>query len=74
MVEAPRGRTLSSAVCYQDPKEAVLWLEAAFGFDQAMMLLDAEGQLAPNFEDDILKAALVAKDGAVVHPALKGQS
>ncbi|MEI9963531.1 MAG: VOC family protein [Caulobacteraceae bacterium] len=46
MVEAPQCRTLSSAVCYQDPKAAVLWLEAAFGFEQAMMLMDAQGQLA----------------------------
>ncbi len=38
----------------------------------AGLLLDAEGQLAPDFEDEILKAALVTKDGAVVHPSLKG--
>ena len=34
-------------------------------------LLMKEGELAPDYEDEILKAALVAKDGAVVHPALK---
>ena len=34
-------------------------------------LLMTDGQLAPDFEDEILKAALVARGGAVVHPALK---
>ena len=37
----------------------------------AGLLLNSEGQLEPDFADDILKAALVTKDGAVVHPALK---
>jgi NAD(P) transhydrogenase subunit alpha len=36
----------------------------------AGLLLNAEGQLAPDLEDEILKAALVVRDGAVVHPAL----
>ncbi|MGH6958266.1 MAG: Re/Si-specific NAD(P)(+) transhydrogenase subunit alpha [Caulobacteraceae bacterium] len=34
-------------------------------------LLVKEGRIAPDFEDEILKAALVAQGGAVVHPALK---
>lgn len=38
----------------------------------AELLKDKEGQFAPDFEDEILKAALVTKDGAVVHPSLKG--
>jgi NAD(P) transhydrogenase subunit alpha len=38
----------------------------------AGLLLDKEGALAPDFEDEILKAALVAQGGAVTHPALKG--
>jgi NAD(P) transhydrogenase subunit alpha len=37
----------------------------------AGLLLDKEGKLAPDYEDEILKAALVAQGGAVVHPALK---
>ncbi len=37
----------------------------------AGLLLNNEGQLEPDLEDEILKAALVVKDGAVVHPALK---
>jgi len=34
-------------------------------------LLDKDGALAPDFEDEILKAALITKDGKVVHPALQ---
>ena len=29
-----------------------------------------DGVLAPDFEDEILKGALVARDGAIVHPSL----
>ena len=36
----------------------------------AGLLLNTEGQLEPDFEDEILKAALVVQGGAVVHPAL----
>jgi NAD(P) transhydrogenase subunit alpha len=36
------------------------------------LFMDAEGQFAPNYEDEILKAALVTQGGAVVHPNLKG--
>ena len=36
------------------------------------LLLDKDGKFAPDFEDEILKAALVTKGGQVVHPALKG--
>jgi NAD(P) transhydrogenase subunit alpha len=36
----------------------------------AGLLINEEGLLEPNYEDEILKAALVARDGAVVHPAL----
>jgi len=34
-------------------------------------LLIKDGALAPDLEDEILKSALVATGGAVVHPALK---
>jgi NAD(P) transhydrogenase subunit alpha len=37
----------------------------------AVLLLDKEGKLAPDLEDEILKAALVTKDGAIVHEQLK---
>jgi NAD(P) transhydrogenase subunit alpha len=36
------------------------------------LLVDKEGGFAPNWDDEILKAALVTRDGAVVHTGLKG--
>ena len=38
----------------------------------AGLFLDKEGKFAPDYEDEILKAALVTQGGAVVHQALKG--
>ena len=38
----------------------------------AGLLLDAEGALAPDLDDEILKAAMVTHAGAVSHPALTG--
>ena len=38
----------------------------------AALFLDKEKALAPDWDDEILKGALVTKDGAVVHPSLKG--
>ena len=35
------------------------------------LFLNKEGSFAPDFEDEILKAALVTQGGEVVHPALK---
>ncbi len=35
------------------------------------LLLDKDGAIAPDAEDEILKAAIVTHGGAVVHPALK---
>ena len=37
----------------------------------AGLLINEEGQLEPNFEDEILKGALVTRDGGIVHPALR---
>jgi NAD(P) transhydrogenase subunit alpha len=34
-------------------------------------LLVKDGQIAPDFEDEIIKGALVSRGGAVVHPALQ---
>lgn len=36
----------------------------------AGLFLDKDGAFVPDFEDEILKAALVTRGGAVVHPAL----
>ena len=38
------------------------------------LLITKEGVLAPDAEDEILKAALVTQSGAVVHPSLKAAS
>jgi NAD(P) transhydrogenase subunit alpha len=37
----------------------------------AGLLVNKEGALAPDYEDEILKAALMTQGGAVVHPAFK---
>ena len=37
---------LTSALCYRDPKAALKWLEAAFGFELVMLIEDADGNLA----------------------------
>lgn len=37
--------SLISAVCYRDPKAAIRWLEAAFGFELFMLIEDGEGAL-----------------------------
>jgi NAD(P) transhydrogenase subunit alpha len=47
---------------------SALYARNLFAF--AGLLLDKEGALAPDLEDEILKAALITKDGSVVHPAL----
>lgn len=36
---------LISAVCYRDPKAALKYLEAAFGFDLTMLIEDEQGEL-----------------------------
>jgi NAD(P) transhydrogenase subunit alpha len=38
----------------------------------AGLFLDKEGGFAPDYDDEILKASLVTRDGAIVHEALKG--
>jgi len=37
---------LSSALCYRDPKAALKFLEAAFGFELVMLIEDDQGKLA----------------------------
>ncbi|MDP1631350.1 MAG: Re/Si-specific NAD(P)(+) transhydrogenase subunit alpha [Caulobacter sp.] len=48
---------------------SALYARNLFAF--AGLLLDKDGKLAPDFEDEILKAALVTKGGAIVHEQLK---
>ena len=38
--------SLTSALCYRDPKAALDWLETAFGFEPAMVLTDKDGNIA----------------------------
>lgn len=38
--------SLVSALVYRDPKRALEWLEAAFGFELFMLIEDGEGNLA----------------------------
>jgi uncharacterized glyoxalase superfamily protein PhnB len=37
---------LTSALCYRDPRAALKFLEAAFGFELVMLIEDAEGNIA----------------------------
>ena len=46
MIDDPPPPYLASAVFYQDPKAALLWLEQAFGFEPSMVLVDQNGDLA----------------------------
>ena len=42
-------------------------------FNFVSLLVDKKtGQFAIDWNDEIVKGALVAKDGEIVHPALKG--
>ena len=47
---------------------SALYARNLFAF--AGLFLDKEGKFAPDYEDEILKAALVTQGGAIVHPAL----
>jgi uncharacterized glyoxalase superfamily protein PhnB len=45
-VEDPfKHSTLGSGVFYRNPRAALDWLEAAFGFERSMVVSDAEGRL-----------------------------
>ena len=42
----PESRgVLRSALCYRDPRAALAWLEKALGFEIAMLIEDAEGNV-----------------------------
>ena len=38
-----------------------------------LTLMAKDGAIAPDFEDEIVKGALVTRGGEVVHPALAGK-
>lgn len=46
MAQDDHRPSLSSAVCYRDPKPMLDWLEKAFGFERSMVITDADGNLA----------------------------
>src|SRR5215831_15741987 len=41
-----RASILTPSAAYQDPLAAIAWLERAFGFEIAMLLTDADGDIA----------------------------
>lgn len=43
---ADKFPSLSSAVCYVDPRAALAFLERAFGFEVSMLIEDADGGIA----------------------------
>jgi uncharacterized glyoxalase superfamily protein PhnB len=45
MSEDYRRSAMASALCYRDPKQALQWLEDAFGFEPFMVILDRDGNL-----------------------------
>jgi uncharacterized glyoxalase superfamily protein PhnB len=45
MDNSERRPTVASALCYRDPKAALKWLEAAFGLQPSLVILDANDQL-----------------------------
>ena len=47
---------------------SALYSRNLFAF--AGLLLDKEGQFAPDYEDEILKGSVITRDGKIVHPSL----
>ena len=45
MSDLYRGKGMSSALSYQDPKAAVRWLEKVLGFESLFVILDADDNL-----------------------------
>ena len=45
MTDLYRGKGMSSAVSYKDPKAAVRWLEKVLGFESLFVILDADDNL-----------------------------
>lgn len=40
-----KRNSLTSALCYRDPKKALDWLQEAFGFEIAMLVTDDKGEI-----------------------------
>ncbi len=41
----PKRPAIAPAVCYCDPKAALVWLEQAFGFEQSLVVVNDDGSL-----------------------------
>ncbi len=46
MHDAFRRPTFASGIYYRDPRAALDWLEAAFGFERSMVISETDGRLA----------------------------
>jgi uncharacterized glyoxalase superfamily protein PhnB len=46
MTDYAAPNTLATSLSYRDPRTAIGWLEAAFGFEPVMIILDADGNVA----------------------------
>ncbi len=46
MPDLAQRPTIVPALSYRDPMAAFSWLQTAFGFEPAMLITDAEGNLA----------------------------
>jgi uncharacterized glyoxalase superfamily protein PhnB len=63
--------SISSAVCYKDPKAALKWLEAAFGFEPHTVMLGPNEELVHSemrFGDGIV---MVASEWSLLHKSPK---
>src|SRR5262245_2682352 len=52
--------SVSSSICYRDPKAALRWLEQAFGFEPIMVMLTPDDQIAHSemrFGDGVIMVA-----------------
>lgn len=58
MGNAEHRPSVSSAVCYKDPKAALKWLEETFGFEPSMVIL------GPN--DELMHSEMRFGDGIVI--------
>ena len=58
MDNTERRPSVSSTLCYRDPKKAIQWLEEAFGFEPSMVIL------GPN--DELLHSEMRLGDGLIM--------
>jgi uncharacterized glyoxalase superfamily protein PhnB len=72
MDNAEQRPSISSALCYKDPKAALKWLEEAFGFKPSMVILGRDDELLHSemrFGDGII---MVGSEWSPMHKSPKG--